>query len=482
LSSIKGMSKSQLISLGAVLGLMTVAFIVISFAIVITTPSYVEAQAGGQKAPCPCPPNKVCPCKLSVQGSQWGICIGGQCKSTGYGSGAGNAGGATDAGLGMLKGLVEKALGALGGGGGGGGGMPPPPENPLEQKEDPNSAANLLKEISETNIKSPFDVLSGAFGTQIEEEEEEEEVGEITKTSVRFITDSVKSIGDALQNATGVSVGEGEIAPTGTGVIRENVSSNTNFEETDKGITLRTEVVDKDANTGVGSFFGSNVPAAGAEKQQASIVGRLCTAQPWQTSFVSRIFSSRFFNSICEKRGYTPGGQAGEQEKKVEQPLQESTFIDERLGRAQISCPNSIILGDKAEIEWTCGAALKSSGVNFETNGWPTGSTSVVPLGDTVFTLECTQGGTASCNVRTIGPEVQIVAHPQRVPLGARTRLYWVGENVVECVVRGPGLEENSLRGAATTEAILDQTKYTLSCKTEGGSVINTETVVDVGI
>jgi len=292
----------------------------------------------------------------------------------------------------------------------------------------------------------------------------------------------VQAVANALQNATGVSVGEGEIAPTqntinNRGAVRENVVSNTEVEEDDRGVTFRTEVIDEDTNTGVGSFFGS-ARVVNVSSQSETILGRLCTTQPWQNSFISRIFSSRFFDTMCENRGYAPGGQ----EEKVVQPVQETTFIDERLGRAQLTCPASVILGDAAEIEWTCGVAIRSAGIGFDTNGWPTGSTSVRPTEATTYTLECSQGGTAQCTVNIIGPSVQIVAHPQRVPLGARTRIYWVGDNVSKCLVSGPGFEENTLRGAATTDAILDQTEFTLTCETPGGSVVEAKTIVDVGI
>ena len=428
-----------------------------------------------------CPPcdnvKKICPsfCKKDIG---FGVCVPpGLCKGTGFESGAGNPGGAIDAGLQALSGLIQKALM---GGGGGGGGMPPPTDLLNQEQEEKTTAADLLEDIANEKSVSPFDVLSGAFGT--ETQSETEEIAENTRTTVQLITDTVQKISEGLQKATGVTVGEGRITPNRAAGndIRDNVSSNTEVVETERGVTIRTEVVDEETNTGVGSFFGSSRPPVTSSEQSATIVGRLCTAQPWQTSIVSRIFSSRFFDSMCENRGYIPGGQ--EKEEMVKQPVQESTFIDERLGRAQLTCPSSVILGDAAEIEWTCGAAIRSAGIGFETNGWPTGSASVRPTENTTYTLECSQGGNASCAVGIIGPSIQIVAHPQRVPLGARTRLYWAGENVAECTVSGPGLQENALRGAATTEAILDQTEYILTCETPGGSVVEAKTIVDVGI
>mgnify|MGYP007077385401 CR=1 FL=1 len=465
--------------------LFLVVFVIILFVLPLQS---VLAQGSGPTFVCPCiggpkcPPPGVVPCfENSPCGPVPGVCMatGLNCKAITPPSCAGNEG-VLDAGLQGLQGLIQKALMGLMGGGGGGGGDMPPPSNFFDNQEesDPTTAEDLLENIANEDRVSPFDVLSGAFGTETESEAQANAETN-SGTTVTIIDSAVNAVANLLETATGVTVGEGEITPTENtnndrGIIRENVSSNTQVEEGDRGITLRTEVIDEDANTGVGSFFGS------ANNQSETVLGRLCTAQPWQSSFVSKIFSSRFFDTMCENRGYVPGG--GQSEEVIEQPIEETTFIDERLGRAQLSCPASVILGDAAEIEWTCGAAIRSAGIGFETNGWPTGTASVRPTEATTYTLECSQGGTASCTVNITGPSIQIVAHPQRVPLGARTRIYWVGENVAECTVSGPGFEENTLRGAATTDAILDQTEFTLTCQTPGGSVVEAKTIVDVGI
>jgi len=456
------------------------ASVLLSSAILFNKPQQAYGVCVGVP-PCGTPQRIGKPCLCHEGGGvQTGVCGPAVCIAQSY-SGGGMPGGGVDAGLKALQGLIGKALEALKGGGGGGMPMPSSASNSFNnEQEKPTTAEDLLKQIANEDTKSPFDVLSDALGAETKDQEN----AQASSTKVMLIDNVVNNVSDILETATGVTVGEGEIAPTqstNSGAIRENVISNTEVDETDSGVTVRSEVIDRDNNTGVGSFFGSNRRTRPSNQQNETIVGRLCTAQPWQTSFVSSIFSSRFFDSMCENRGYVPGGEDQTIEED-EQPIQESTFIDERLGRAQLTCPSSVILGDRARIEWTCGAAVRSSGVGFDTNGWPTGSTSVDLTDTTTYTLECSQGGTAQCTVNIIGPTLQIVAHPQRVPLGARTRLYWVGENVSKCIVSGPGFEENTLRGAATTDAILDQTEFTLTCETPGGSVVEAKTIVDVGI
>jgi len=249
---------------------------------------------------------------------------------------------------------------------------------------------------------------------------------------------------------------------------------------------LRTVVSRRDAETS-GDTFEEDIGAAinilgglfniDSQRQRSAdrnaFFSRLCVARPWQASFVTRIFSASFFDSLCIRQGYSSGaGLAGSRTFQ--------TIFSEDPGRASIICPSEVPIGIPATIQWGC-AGSQSSGDGFDTQGRSSGSATIRPTDDATYTISCANGGRASCFIEVGKPRVQLVAYPERVPLGARTKLFWTSEGVVECTLEGPGLKERGIRGAATTPAILNEVTYTILCVSEDDHEARSSVIVGVG-
>lgn len=398
-----------------------------------------------------------------------GLCMGDSAKTLDGGQQG------LDAGLKALQGLIGKALEALKGGGGGGGGGQQPPQQPPQmenffdqQEEERNTAQDILDDLANQEDEQPslvdslFSQITNSFSTTTDDVEEDE-------TDIENVEQDTNTEPQEQEN---------EAATTSTNTLIENIATDdvqTSVQTTDSGVTISTTGVEEETNTGVGSFVGTQSRSG----ESTSLVGRLCRARPWETSFITRIFSARFFDSICEQRGYAVGtGAVSENTENVENSLSNGNTPEARL-----TCSTEVRQGQQATIRWSCGnASIRASGIGFETGGWGSGSTRVAPSQTSSYTLECAQGGVASCTVRVVAPSVQIVAHPQRVSLGATSRVFWVASEVATCEVSGPGLRESGIRGVANTGSILDASVFTLTCRTENGTVVTDETTVDIGI
>lgn len=248
----------------------------------------------------------------------------------------------------------------------------------------------------------------------------------------------------------------------------------TNVTETMHGVSVTSGGIDQESNTGVSGLFGffrQSGDDTGAELAAPALFDRLCTARPWEASVVTRIFSSRFFDSLCERRGGAPSNFA-------RLPVSSQTGPAEQV---MFQCTPATTPGGEAVIEWSCGSTIRSSGIGFETGGAPAGSVIVRPKQSTQYRLECARGGVRACVISVSSPRVDLVAHPARVALGARARLYWVAENVEACTLIGPGMNESGVRGSVTTNAILDSATFVITCKNAAGSAVRDTVTVYVG-
>lgn len=243
--------------------------------------------------------------------------------------------------------------------------------------------------------------------------------------------------------------------------------------EKDGSITIIRRAKEKSTNTGIAGFFGRIFGAGekGAPAQQsATFFNRLCAARPWQASLVLKVFSTNFFDSLCEKRGLGATSLSGDS------PVTTS----EMVGRARLTCPARAPYNKEATVEWSCFGS-QSAGTGFNTGGKAAGRVSVLARTTTTFQLRCGNTGRASCTMEVGTPRAEIIAHPPRVQLNERARIFWTSDGVTECKVTGPGVSEQGVRGAATTLTILDATTFSIVCKTAEGQEVRGAVIVDVG-
>ncbi|MEK7628489.1 MAG: hypothetical protein AAB421_03670 [Patescibacteria group bacterium] len=298
-------------------------------------------------------------------------------------------------------------------------------------------------------------------------------------------TNPVADIASDIISFFGVATPAADPQPAGVPGDRASSTGNpSSFDldgdvvETASGITVRTRGTDATTNTGVAGFFGrfftGGERVQQAQNQNNAFFGRICIARPWQASFVARIFSTSFFDSLCERRGYTT--------RTAAIPTQATPPATKQVGVAELTCTERVSIGDSATISWKCPQGSQSSATGFDTKGRAAGSVTLQPTDTTTYALRCANGARASCTVVVGKPSVQVVAHPARVQLGARAKIYWTSEGVVECTITGPNLKERGPRGAATTAAILDAAKFTATCDAGGGKTVTDSVIVDVGI
>jgi hypothetical protein len=178
---------------------------------------------------------------------------------------------------------------------------------------------------------------------------------------------------------------------------------------------------------------------------------------------LSKVFSTSFFNSLCEKRV-----------SAVVQPRAQKV-VDDAAARARITCTQE---GTYARIAWNCGAGVRSGGVGFTTNGESAGTVAVLSTTTKQFILQCANGSTSSCVSTAEGAELDLVASPTIVTPGGRTKLFWSAKGVSSCVVEGLGMKETGLKGAAVTPTVYDTSVFTLTCiDTDGGTIKKQVTV-----
>lgn len=454
----------------------------------VTTAQGVTADA--QCVP-PGPPSKGgkdgLPCKLNVsQGTQMGICKSAKCIGTSY-SGGGQDGGAVDQGLKMLGDIVGKLMEKLAGGQSGGGSQAATTPADCSASTTQDWKLGRCKEIGVASdiFDSTKNVTAGTSGgssvtTSLLESFADSGPSDLPVTNVTPLQQQNQSPESALtsvaQNGFVSAPDPGATAPDSTANAQGERTifapvnlGNPNVQETDDGVSVTSGGVDTQTNTGISSFFGLFRPQS-APAESSTMFGRLCSAKPWESSLITRIFTARFFDSLCEQRL---------------QGAQNNSTVQGTVTNAQSSiilrCPSVVQPGGEATIEWSCGANIRSSGTGFNTNGASSGKVSGRPTTTRQYTLQCAQGGSRSCVIEVANPRVDLVAYPERVQLGARAKLYWVSEGVEDCIVTGPGLSEQGSKGAAVTGAILDTTTFTAECLGANGATTTDSVIVDVG-
>ena len=437
---------------------------------------------GNTVAICPCCGTSKCKRKCPPCYTQgcFGQCIapGGpsNCRALGCNQQFGGTAGPLSQTLDLIKSIKD----LIGGGQPGGGGALPTQtatnqtETPTQATQSIVDAINNSNSSSNTSNESFQSVFDSIFGST--SEPEENTLATIVSTSTATTTTATSTVStNTSQQSDGVV---GSIDTAGTAL-------NARVVQTADGVTIVATGVDASANTGIGSFFGrivsrfvggSSAPVS-AEVQRETFVGRLCTNRPWEASVINRILSASFFDRLCVQRGFTPGGREENTQTAVLGAAQ----------RATLSCPRSAAFNTPITIQWSCPDAQYSAGEGFSTNGAPTGSVQVTPNGETTYRVDCSVGGSASCTVFAASPVAEIVAHPQSVPLSARTSVFWVADNVDRCVISGPNVRKEvaggGLRGSTPTGTILDDTPFTIECFIGGSDTpIVTDTVtVEVG-
>jgi hypothetical protein len=349
----------------------------------------------------------------------------------------------------------------------GGGGAPPPPpaggfSPPKEDEKNKNTLADsLLNSIfggTSTSSSSATDIVSdilGSFGIGAgsQAEQAESETGTTTE--------------EILENEAGDQQTQGpEVVIKEQGIVKTPTSE-----------TVSISGIEEKTDTSIGGFFGRFFNT-GEQQVQAdkgnTFFGRLCTARPWQATFVTRIFSASFFDSLCIRQGYALGNV------KENIGIFQANVSGE-AGKVTLVCPDYIPIGQQATIEWNC-VGSQSSGSGFDTGGQSSGRVLIEPTDTATYALRCANGGRAQCEIEVGKPRAQIVANPPRVQLGARTNIYWASEGAIDCTVSGPGMKEKGLRGAATSPAILGNVTYSITCSSEDGYSAYDEVVIDVGV
>jgi len=164
---------------------------------------------------------------------------------------------------------------------------------------------------------------------------------------------------------------------------------------------------------------------------------------------------------------------------------------------AQLSCqPQIADVGMSVAISYSCSMGT-SVGSGFETNGAPSGATSVsvaAPPGASnraTYALTCSYQGkttTKECSVQVAKPSIVLVTNPKTVDTGKSAMLGWVTSGMQACVVSSPDLpaftSENATRtnvnGTTLTPTLTNEARFLLRCTTLGGSVREATTTVSI--
>ena len=181
-------------------------------------------------------------------------------------------------------------------------------------------------------------------------------------------------------------------------------------------VTVLVNNVDDKTGTQVAGFYGTD-----AGGQPTGIISGMCQSRPWATNFLSFIIPATFFDSLCELRGYKVG-----------------TVVQAAPPTHAASTPKV-----------TKPAATTTTPV----------ATSTGPY---------------------VEPQADIWAVPAKVPLGARTTVFWNAKGVTSCDETSPdgSFSQHSLSGGAATVPLSGPTTYTISCLTpKGDHVTNYVTV-----
>lgn len=181
------------------------------------------------------------------------------------------------------------------------------------------------------------------------------------------------------------------------------------------GATVIGSARDTEANTEIAGFYGGET-FTGAPQ---GIAANLCRNRPWASSIVSFVIPPSFFDGLCAWRGYPVG---------IEKTTPSPTPAAKTTVTTKIITP-------------------------------ATPNPAPVP---------------APSQATAVPPEVDIWAVPARVPLGARTSVFWNTKGVSSCTVTSPdgSFNETSLSGGASTVPLSGATTFSISCLTPSGTPV----------
>lgn len=160
--------------------------------------------------------------------------------------------------------------------------------------------------------------------------------------------------------------------------------------------------------------------ATGGEQSQG-VVARLCQSRPWADSIVTYIIPPSFFDGLCTWRGY-------------------------QVGAPPPPTPPAVLRKEEAKSVATTTSTAKP--------------------------------------INTVTPEVDIWAVPEKVPLGARTTIFWNTKGVETCTVTSPdgSFEEHALSGGAATVPLSGATTFSISCLAPDGTPVTDSLTVELSI
>ena len=187
------------------------------------------------------------------------------------------------------------------------------------------------------------------------------------------------------------------------------------------GATIFAGSRDVAGNTEVAGFYGADTLGTA---QPQSLAARMCENRPWAASFVSYVIPPTFFDGLCTWRGY-------------------------QVGLPPAPPPPIIVVR--------------------QTPTPPATSTpAIVPV----------------IPIPTVPPEVDIWAAPQKVPLAARTSIFWNSKGVTSCAVTASdgNFSETALSGGAATVPITGTTVFTITCQTPSGGTVTESVTVTLAI
>ncbi len=150
----------------------------------------------------------------------------------------------------------------------------------------------------------------------------------------------------------------------------------------------------------------------------SGIITRLCISRPWAGALLSILIPPTFFDTLCKLRGYQVGSTPPPPVKTVSQTVTPTRYTP----------PPATIKG----------------------------------------------------SAQTVAPQADIWAVPLRVPIGARTSIFWSSKGVKSCTVSSPdgNFHETALSGGGSTVPIVTATTFTISCIAHDDShVTNSVTV-----
>src|SRR3989344_1024353 len=293
--------------------------------------------------------------------------------------------GASDAGAGKAMDMAKQLMDALKGKAGGGGGGAP---------------SDFAASTYQPPAQARFD--AGGFAS------DESPLASFTQTATERVS-------NAAANLFSTIFGGGDVAPPPPPAEEEGQEPAVGGTKTGTDTGPRAGQGGRDGGVaegppgqapaigGIAGFFSrffdiDEQPGRIAEGQ--SFFHRLCTSRAWQATFIARVFSAGFFDSLCAEQG-----NAAEGDQFVFDPS------NSQARYARLVCPTKVKVGEGATIAWDCGGS-QSAGFGFDTGGRASGSVIINPEDIDDYFLRCGNGGRAQGTIdveRTRGP---ITAYP----------------------------------------------------------------------